>query len=56
MSNKKHLYMTTILTYSDRERQRVFRFPKRRVAEKKVVDVEVRSPSTYDQFIPGGVL
>jgi transposase len=40
----------------DRERQRVFRFPKRRVAEKKVVDVEVRSPSSYDQFIPGGVL
>lgn len=40
----------------DRERQRVFRFPKRRVAETKVLDVEVRSPTTYDQFIPGGVL
>lgn len=40
----------------DRERQRVFRFPKRRVSEKKVVDVEVRSPATYDQFIPGGSL
>ncbi len=40
----------------DRERQRVFRFPKRRVLEKKVVDVEVRSPATYDQFIPGGSL
>jgi transposase len=39
----------------DRERQRVFRFPKRRIAQKKIIDVEIRSPAIYDQFIPGGV-
>lgn len=38
----------------DRERQSILRFPKSRIKKKAAIDVEVRSPSTYDQFIPGG--
>lgn len=40
----------------DRERQRIFRFPKRQIEEKKRFDVDIRSPATYDQFIPGGAI
>lgn len=40
----------------DRNRQTILRFPARRSAEVKSVDVAVRSPSAYDQFIPGGSL
>ncbi len=40
----------------DRERQRLVRFPRRRIAHRSQVNVEVRNPSVYDQFIPGGAL
>ena len=40
----------------DRNRQTVLRFPKHRIVEHKSIDVSVRSPSAYDQYIPGGAL
>jgi transposase len=40
----------------DRNRQTILRFPARRSAESKSVDVAVRSPSVYDQYIPGNSL
>jgi len=40
----------------NRERQTHLRFPKRRVAEKKEIEVVVRHPSVYDIFLTGGVL
>jgi hypothetical protein len=59
--------MKRVFFPEDREKIRVFweqsrkrdaklRMPKRRIQVKRTVDVAIRSPSVYDELIPGGVV
>ncbi len=59
--------MKRVFFPEDREKIRVFweqsrkrdaklRMPKRRIQAKRTVDVVIRSPSVYDELIPGGVV